>query len=69
MRRTQQAQGPTKELKVIPRTQVLKFRLVIQDRILAARSVYIEKGGGSLETPHGDVYLTKEQFEFLFMEV
>jgi hypothetical protein len=44
-------------------------RKVVQAKILTARSVYVEEGGGILETPHGDVYLTKEQLEFLFEEL
>jgi hypothetical protein len=58
--------SPTENIAVVPRMQTLTVRLVIQPRVLTARSVYVEEGGGILETPAGDVYLTKDQLDFLF---
>lgn len=58
--------SPTENIAVVPVMQTLTVRLVIQPQMLTARSVYIKEGGGVLETPAGDVYLTKDQLDFLF---
>jgi hypothetical protein len=69
----QSAVGPTKRVHVRFTDEFYRgpvhVRKVVQDKVLAARAVYVLEGGAILETPHGDVYLTKEQYEYMFEEV
>jgi hypothetical protein len=72
-RKHQSAVGPTKKVHVRFTDEFYRgpvyVRKVVQDKVLAARAVYVLEGGAILETPHGDVYLTKEQYEYMFEEV
>lgn len=71
-RKHQSAVGPTKRVHVRFTDEFYRgpvhVRKVVQDKVLAARAVYVLEGGAILETPHGDVYLTKEQYEWMFEE-
>jgi len=61
--------SPTEEIIVTPYPLRLKVRRVVQPKLLTARGVYVEQGGGILETLAGDVYLTKAQLECLFYRI
>lgn len=72
-RKHQSAVGPTKRIHVRFTDEFydgpIHVREVIQEKVLTERAVYVLEGGAILETPHGDVYLTKEQYEWMFEEV